>query len=566
MFPGFPRVMIEVETYPNEAYIVTQETEACLLSTITNPILPGFNPDPSIIRTGEDYYIATSTFEWFPGVQIHHSRDLKNWRLAARPLVRREQLDMAGNPDSGGVWAPCLSYSGGTYYLVYSDVKTHMGPYKDTHNYLVTAPAIEGPWSDPVYLNSSGFDPSLFHDDDGKKWLLGLKWDHRKGRNPFGGIIIQQYDEEAKSLTGPIRTIFKGTELGLTEGPHLYRHGGLYYLVTAEGGTRYGHAATVARSASLFGPYETDPAGPLVTSRERPELELQKAGHVSLVETPDGPYAVHLVGRPLTPLGNCNLGRETAIQKCRWTEEGWLRLDGGGNAPLTEVKGPDLPACVFEPEPEIEHFDGETVAAAFQTLRLPLEEDWATLKERPGHLRLYGRESLYSKHRQSLVARRQQAFRAEAETVVEFDPEDYQQMAGLVYYYNSQNYYYLCVSRDEETGKHLYILSSNRGTYDEPLENPVPIGDWARCYMKAVLDYGRLQFYASPDGKAWTAVGGTLDASAISDDNAELVLNGVLLDQGFTGAFLGICAQDLSGRRKAADFDYFAYREQGGNE
>ena len=168
---------------------------------IRNPILKGFNPDPSICRVGDDYYIATSTFEWFPGVQIHHSRDLVNWRLVKRPLERASQLDMRGNPDSCGVWAPCLSHADGLFWLIYTDVKRLDGNFKDAHNYLVTAPAIAGPWSDPIYLNSSGFDPSLFHDDDGRKWLLNKQWKHatdsvggRPRGTAFDGILAQEYD------------------------------------------------------------------------------------------------------------------------------------------------------------------------------------------------------------------------------------------------------------------------------------------------------------------------------------------------------------------------------------
>ena len=169
--------------------------------TIINPVLRGFNPDPSICRVGDDYYIATSTFEWYPGVQLHHSTDLVNWQMVKRPLDRASQLDMRGNPDSGGIWAPCLSYADGLFWLVYTDVKRLDGSFKDTHNYIVTAPAIEGPWSDPVYINSSGFDPSLFHDDDGKKWFLNMLWNHVShgvGGQPkhpsFAGILLQEYD------------------------------------------------------------------------------------------------------------------------------------------------------------------------------------------------------------------------------------------------------------------------------------------------------------------------------------------------------------------------------------
>ena len=155
-------------------------SRACLTAIIRNPILPGFNPDPSIVRVGDDYYIATSTFEWFPGVQIHHSRDLVNWRLLTRPLRRASQLDMRGDPDSCGVWAPCLTYADGLFHLIYTDVKRYgrttvagrRAPRCATST-TIWSPRrrIDGDWSDPVYLNSSGFDPSLFHDDDGRKYL-----------------------------------------------------------------------------------------------------------------------------------------------------------------------------------------------------------------------------------------------------------------------------------------------------------------------------------------------------------------------------------------------------------
>jgi xylan 1,4-beta-xylosidase len=226
-------------------------------AVIRNPILRGFNPDPSIVRVGDDYYIATSTFEWFPGVQIHHSRDLVHWRLLTRPLTRASQLDMRGDPDSCGVWAPCLSHADGLFYLVYTDVKrygrTTVGgasgaSLRDFHNSLVTSPRIDGDWSDPVFLNSSGFDPSLFHDDDGRKYLVNQLWDHRPGRNRFAGIVLQEYAPAERRLSGERRLVFEGTPLGLTEAPHLYKRGGYYYLLTAEGGTGWGHAVTMARA------------------------------------------------------------------------------------------------------------------------------------------------------------------------------------------------------------------------------------------------------------------------------------------------------------------------------
>lgn len=536
------------------------------MAKIVNPILRGFHPDPSIVRVGEDYYIATSTFEWFPGVQIHHSRDLRNWRLLTHPLTRTSQLNMLGNPNSGGIWAPCLSYHDGTFYLVYTDVKSHIGPFKDTHNYLVTASDINGPWSEPIYLNSSGFDPSLFHDEDGRSWLVNMVWDHRKGKNRFGGILIQEYDKLERKLVGPIRNIFKGTQLGFTEGPHLYRRGGYYYLITAEGGTRWNHAVTVARSKSLFGPYEVDPANPILTSRHNPELPLQRAGHADLVETPSGEwYMVHLAGRPLLPSRTCVLGRETAIQKVEWTEDGWLRLAGGGCEPKLEVDAPqgteEHPFAESAHGTGIDHFESANLNIHFNTLRMPPDESWLSLRERPGYLRLRGRESFSSNHHQSLVARRQQAFVATAETAVEFEPETYQQMAGLVYYYNSRNWYYLRISHDEERGKTLGIMTRDQGVYDEPLDADITIEGWARVYLRLELDHAQAQFLFSRDGAEWQKIGPVLDATHMSDEHAEMMIGSVMLDQGFTGAFIGVCVQDLSGAGKHADFDYFAYWE-----
>src|SRR5215510_6654414 len=320
-------------------------------ATIQNPILRGFNPDPSIVRVGDDYYIATSTFEWFPGVQIHHSRDLVNWRLLTRPLNRPTQLNMLGDPDSCGIWAPCLTYSAGLFCLIYTDVKRY-GPttqagtsgasLRDMHNYLVTSETIEGEWSEPIFLNSSGFDPSLFHDDDGRKYLLNMLWDFRPGKNRFAGIELQEYSAAERKLVGPSEVIFKGTSIGFTEGPHLYKRNGYYYLLTAEGGTGWGHAVTFARSPHLNGPYELHPDKYILTARHRPDVELQRAGHADLVETQTGEtYMVHLCGRPLPNRGRCVLGRETAIQKMQWSEDGWPRTENEKGLPYAEVEAPD---------------------------------------------------------------------------------------------------------------------------------------------------------------------------------------------------------------------------------
>lgn len=528
------------------------------MRTISNPILPGFNPDPSILRVGEDYYIATSTFQWFPGVAIYHSKDLVNWRLIAHPLNRTSQLDLKGTPCSGGVWAPCLSYQDGVFYLIYTHAVAVDGwGFKDTHNYLVTANDVRGDWSEPIYLNSSGFDPSLFHDDDGRKWLVSMLWDYRmdnKVKKLFGGILLQEFSIEERKLIGDPINIFKGSSIGVTEGPHLYKHNGFYYLMTAEGGTGHHHAVTMARSTTIKGPYTIDPANPILTSRNDPMLVLQKAGHGCIVDTPNGEwYMAHLCARPIPTTGRCNLGRETALQKMTWTEDGWFRLAHGGNKPKVEIEAPKLPEYPWEPEPVRDDFNSDQLNIHFASLRIPLSEDMLSLKERPGHLRLKGKESLISTHKQSLIARRQQSFHYTASTCVEFEPVNFQQMAGLICYYDRRNFYYLRISHDEKLGKCIGIVAANNITFSQPVQD-VSIEDWDRVNFKVTVDYDQLQFYYSKDEETWIPIGPVLDASTLSDEfNNETA---------FTGAFVGVCCQDMSGQDKHADFDWFEYVER----
>lgn len=522
---------------------------------ITNPILRGFHPDPSIVRVGDDYYVATSTFEWFPGVRIHHSRDLKHWRLLTHALTRTSQLNMEGNPDSCGVWAPCLTHKDGMFYLLFTDVKSRRGAFKDTHNYLVTADRIEGPWSDPVFLNSSGFDPSLFHDDDGRSWLLNMLWDHRaKRRDAFAGIVLQEYNVGERRLVGERKIIFKGTPLQLTEGPHLYKRNGYYYLVVAEGGTEYGHAVTIARSAAIDGPYEVDPTNPVLTSSGKSDWPLQKAGHGCLVETQGGEWAmVHLVGRPVKD-GRCVLGRETAIQPMEWTEDGWIRVRGGGNVPHVAFQEFDLAEHPFPSEPDTDHFDSEPLNLHWSTLRLPPDSTWLTLAERPGYLRLRGRESMNSLHRQSLIARRQQAKYCEAETSLEFEPEHFQQMAGLILYYDTMDYVYLRVSRDEVLGKCIGIVRSVGGVFETMPDTEVSIEGARQCKLKVKIEAQHASFSFAVDEGPWKSIGPMIDILHLADEP----LNGAIR---FTGNFIGLCAQDGSGMRIHADFDYFRYTE-----
>jgi xylan 1,4-beta-xylosidase len=526
---------------------------------VTNPILPGFNADPSVLRVGEDYYIANSTFEWYPGVQIHHSKDLANWTLITRPLNRKSQLDMRGDPDSCGVWAPCLTHDGEKFWLVYTDVKRKDGSMKDTPNYIVTADKIEGPWSDPIYVNSSGFDPSLFHDEDGRKWFVNMLQDHRRRPRAFAGIRLQEFDAKAGKLVGPMKTIFLGSDLDLVEGPHLYKRNGWYYLLTAEGGTAYLHACTLARSRDIWGPYELHPQKHILTSKDAPLAALQRAGHGDIVDTPDGKtYLVHLTGRPITQARRCVLGRETAIQEAYWGDDDWLYVKNGP-VPSLHVEVPGTrDDTEYWAEQKYTFESSKGLHKDFQWLRTPEPERIFEVAD--GKLELIGRESIGSWFEQSLVARRQTHFSYDAETVIDFSPTDERQFAGLTAYYCRYNFFYLTVTAHADGKRELLILTSEASWPESrlnfPLAQPVSLPDEGKVRLALSIRGKELQFsYALGEGKELEKIGPVYDASILSDECGGHQAHG-----SFTGAFVGVACSDLNGSGMRAGFDYFVYR------
>ena len=464
---------------------------------------------------------------------------------------------MEGVHSSCGVWAPCLSYSGGLFWLIYTNVRTwNAGPWKDSPNYLTTAPSIEGPWSDPVFLNCSGFDPSLFHDDDGKKWLLNMEWDYRQNMDlegpQFSGILLQEYSPAEKKLTGPVRKIFKGTPISCVEGPHLYKRNGWYYLLTAEGGTLYNHAATLARSRSIEGPYEIHLQNPLISSSGRPELGIQKAGHASWCESACGrTYLAYLCGRPLRGTKHCVLGRETAIAELVWHDD-WPYVKGedGGRQ--------NYPAGSFDSLAEITEdvscnasqvyaFDGPAIHGDFKTLRVPADPERYSLSSRPGYLRLRGGQSPVSPFGQTLLARRQRDFSFAAETCMEFNPRNFQELAGLCWRYDERNHYLLALTHDENRRRVLSILSMRAGHFSREEGPAVPEGP---VYLGIVVHEHSGRFRYSTSGGNFIDIGKVLDAAVLSDEFDTL---------GFTGAFVGMFCVDTARYAAAADFKYFSY-------
>lgn len=539
---------------------------------IQNPILRGFHPDPSIIRVEDDYYIATSTFEWWPGVRLHHSRDLVNWELLPYPLERISQLDLRGVGASQGIWAPCLTYDRGTFYLLYTVVKAFYCNMYDTENYLVTAKDIYGPWSEPVALNNFGFDPSLFHDEDGRKYMVSMVTDHRVPKKYAGRLVLQEYDPQKKAMTGPVKDIYQGEKIFL-EGPHIFKRQGWYYLFAADTGTGEGHGQSILRSRNIWGPYEMfradymereteNEAYSVLTSRHHEDILLQKSGHCDLVETKEGEwYMVHLCGRASTHRNSEDakrfpgsrrymIGRETAVQKIIWREDGWPMLESGGTTPQNEVPAPRGTGEAWRVAAPLirDDFDGKTLSLDYQSLRIPMDEYYLSLSARPGWLRMYGRSGLSSRFSQTLIARRMREYHMEAAARVEFEPDIFKQMAGLIFLYDTDNYLYLYISRDEDVGKCITLLKAENKKY-EYLTDYIPVRENEAIYLKMKTENAMTQFYYGYSEEELQKIGPLVNASFLSDEAC---------DEGwFTGAMIGICCQDLTGFGKYADFDWF---------
>lgn len=512
---------------------------------IKNPVLQGFHPDPSMICVEGTFYIANSTFEYFPGVRISASKDLAYWECVSTPVADTRWLNMLGNMMSGGIWAPCLSWCDGIFYLVFTDVKTwKRGPFKDAHNYIITAKDINGPWTEPVYMNSIGFDTSLFHDDDGRKYFINMEWDYRKpGKKTFSGILVTEVDPITFKFIGETKKIFAGTDRGLVEGPHIYKKDGWYYLLTAEGGTFYEHAATVARSRNIYGSYEVHPNKHLCCAAGHPEQPLQKTGHASWCQGPDGRWFVSfLCARPVDGV-NCILGRETGINEMVW-ENGWPYLK---NKSLLadeyfEGYGEKQERKYYE-----YNFGDPEFNLNFNALRAPAKYELGPNNT----LRLYGAETPYSNQRQAMLVRRQTDFCFEATTCVTLPFHRFQQFAGLIYRYDEEHQYLLNMSFDEASGKQaLSIMAIKDGQYSAPLGgNEIHIdGDtvWLRVTAKGT----KAVFSYSQDGNVFTDIDYGIDASILSDDHC----------YGFTGAFVGMAAYDLYDHTSYADFTFFSYR------
>lgn len=396
-----------------------------------------------------------------------------------------------------------------------------------------------------------------------------MEWETREGYEKPGVICCVEYDPETKHVVGYPKRIWRGaTDRGCIEAPHLTKRDGWYYIMCAEGGTGYNHAVTMGRSRNVWGPYEPDPNGPLVTSQPKesneradddhlkpryfnPDSVLQKSGHGSYVDLPNGEtYLVHLTSRPFVPELRCTLGRETAIQKMTWTNDGWLRMADGSNLAKLEVEEPDLPDAPMPEIPGHDDFDGGAIGNWYYSPR-QMPTTFANVTERPGWLRIRGEESLASLNRTSLIARKLTSVYATVTTKMEFEPEVYQHSAGLTIYYDNMNNIFLRKYYSQTLGgSAISIVRLENGEKTEMLDTRVAVED-KPIYFRLNIEGRRTWFEWGYDGKNWTKIGPDFDTTTFSDEYCKY--------GEFTGTMVGIAVTDAALHEKTADFDFFDY-------
>ncbi|WP_028552609.1 glycoside hydrolase family 43 protein [Paenibacillus sp. UNC451MF] len=503
--------------------------------TYMNPILPGFHPDPSIVRVGEDYYMVNSTFQYFPAIVISHSRDLVNWEYIGHAITKSEDIPLSDLPDSYGIWAPDISYHAGTFTIM-ATLRLHGA---GRHNILMTSDKPEGPYSKPIIINEEGLDPSLFIDDDGSRYMV----------YGGGGAKLLKLNKEMTAAVGEPVFLWPGTGKASPEGPHILKKDGYYYIILAEGGTEYGHCVTVARSVNLTGPYESCPYNPVHTQSD-PTAPIQRAGHGKLVQTQHGEWwIVHLAGRPVN--GNYSvLGRETCLEPVQWMENGWF-LVNEGKGPSNVQTAPALEEHPF-PFAGFDDFNEDRMPLHWQFARNPDPSGWS-LSDRPGHLRLWTSASdIDSIEATNVLVRREQHHVYEASLKMEFHPEVNGEQAGLVCYYDTRCFVKLCTMYDE--GLKIKLIERRASTTQVLKE--MDLTDGQNLYLKVGVQRETRSFYYSRDGRTWELLGTIPDATFLSDE-------GTMEKKAFTGTMVGFyTSSGGSGRRITADVDWFRYEFQ----
>lgn len=502
-----------------------------------NPILPGWYSDPSICTNGEDYFLVTSTFAYYPGVPIFHSKDLVNWKQIGNILNRPSQLvNMEGQGVSGGIFAPAISYNphNKTYYMVTTNV--------GAGNFFVKTQDPFGEWSDPIMLPEvGGIDPSFFFDEDGKAYIVNND-DAPDNKPEYSGhrtIRVQEFDVKTDKTVGPRKILVnKGVcpeEKPIwIEGPHMYKINGQYFLMAAEGGTSIGHSEVIFRGNSPMGPFKPWKQNPILTQRNLDggrENPVTCAGHADLLQTKEGDWwAVFLACRPIDNTFE-NLGRETFLMPVKWSEDGfpYMMQDKESVPLILRKEHVKRDSTVTFGNFEInETFDSSTLGLAWMTLRSSAAGLYS-LTETPGYLTLKCSEvSSKEKKTPAFICRRIQHHKFECTTRMLFNPADDSEKAGILLFKDETHQYFFCM-KNAAGQRQLALIQIGEGTDKEIAAIPVD-NEMKAVYLKVVSDGPLFGFYYSSDADEWKLLCKDVDAGYLSTN----------LAGGFTGTTIGM--------------------------
>jgi xylan 1,4-beta-xylosidase len=523
------------KTYLCSGLLILLTSTAFSQTSYHNPVIPGFNPDPSVCRVGDDYYLVTSTFEFFPGVPVYHSKDLIHWEQIGYCLTRKSQLPLDNCWSSGGIYAPTIRYHKGTFYMVTTNVS-------GGGNFYVTTTNPSGEWSEPIWVTQGGIDPTLFFDEDNKTYLTSNATVEGKT-----GIALSEIDPATGKLLTPVKHIWSGSGGRYPEAPHIYKINGWYYLMIAEGGTEYGHMETIARSKNIWGPYESNPGNPILTHRKLSgqNFQIQGTGHADMIQAHDGSWWLVFLAFRKAGGDYHHLGRETFLTPFSWNTDGWPKVSPGDTVgPIVTAK--TLPIVAVKALPVRDDFTDTHLGLQWNFLRNPDPLCWS-LSEKPGFLRLIGNASTLSQPASpAFIGRRQQHFNVNASAKINFVPVKSSDEAGIAVLSNEKHHYDLFITKENE--KRVIKLRIKIGNIEHIAGSAVlPEGEMILRISSTAEWYS---FSYKPVSSADFTELGKMESKYVSSEVAG----------GFTGVYLGMYSTGNGDKSASpADFDWFDY-------
>lgn len=509
----------------------------------TNPVLPGFHADPSVCRAKDDFYLVNSTFQYFPGVPVFHSKDLINWEQVGNCLTRPSQVDLTGADGNAGIYAPTIRYNDGRFYMVTT-------VYPSRRHFYVWTDDPAGEWSEPVVIpfDIGSCDPTLFF-DEGRSYFL---WKN-------GDIKICEIDIETGAQIGEIHHLGIGLGGRYPEGPHIYKKDGWYYLMLAEGGTEHGHHVNILRSRSLFGPYDPFDGNPILShfNMKMQNNSIQGLGHADLVQAPDSTWWMICLGYRTSGYLQHVMGRETFLAPVNWNEDGWPVVNGDGTIAI-DMACSTLPLVPVPAEPVQEEFNfvsRDVSADSYASIGLPMgwhslcnpEYNNYSLTERYGFLRMRaGSETIDMAASPTFVARRQTELCFTATAAMDLTHVAKGMQAGITAYAAPLNHYDVVA---EKRGGKIIVRSNIRVGQVSHAGKAVAIKG-RTAYLRITSDKDFYYLYVSSDNKSFTL----LDKMEYRYLSTETI-------GGFTGVMLGVFAQTVKAPGEGfVDVDWFRYQ------